>query len=170
MKRKTLLLAALALVLVLGASIGQSLAYFSTYAEAKGGYVIELGDRTELKEEFSNWTKRVTVVSAEDSEPVFIRVKAFCGSRYSLSYLDESSRWSLGDDGYYYYSEIVPGGGSTAELQIRIGNVPASVKDGDSFNVIVIYESTPVRYREDGSAYADWNVILDSGSTEGGAA
>lgn len=170
MKRKTLLLAALALVLVLGASIGQSLAYFSTYAEAKGGYVIELGDRTELKEEFSNWTKRVTVVSAEDSEPVFIRVKAFCSSRYSLSYLDESSRWSLGDDGYYYYSEIVPGGGSTAELQIRIGNVPASVKDGDSFNVIVIYESTPVRYREDGSAYADWNVILDGGSTEGGAA
>ncbi len=170
MKRRTLYLAALALILVLGAGIGESLAYFSTYAEAKGGYVIELGDRTELKEEFSNWTKRVTVVSAEDSEPVFIRVKAFCGSRYSLSYLDESGRWSLGDDGYYYYSEIVPGGGSTAELQIRIGNVPASVKDGDSFNVIVIYESSPARWREDGTAYADWSVILDRVSTEGGEA
>ena len=171
MKRRTLLLSALALLLVLGGSIGETIAYFSTYAEAKGGYTIELGDSTEIREEFSNWTKRVSIASDANSEPVFIRVKAFCGSRYTLSYTDATGRWSLGGDGWYYYSEIVEGGAATGELQIHIDNVPSTVTDGDSFNVVVIYESTPVRYREDGSAYADWSSVLDSGSSdEGGAA
>ncbi len=170
MKRRTLYLAALALILVLGAGIGESLAYFSTYAEAKGGYVIDLGDRTEMTEEFSNWTKRLTITNAEDSEAVFIRVKAFCGSSYTLSFSDADGRWSPGADGYWYYADPVAGGEATGELQLRIGGVPASVTDGDSFNVIVIYESSPARWREDGTAYADWSVILDRVSTEGGEA
>ncbi len=41
----------------------------------------------------------------------------------------------------------------------------------DYFNVVVIYESTPVKYHEDGSAYTiqetDWTELLDSGSTTG---
>lgn len=36
--------------------------------------------------------------------------------------------------------------------------------------MVVIYESTPVKYHEDGSAYTveetDWDEILDTGSTE----
>ena len=124
-----------------------------------------------MRGEFPNWTKRITIPSAEDSEPVFIRVKAFCGSKYTLTYTDADGRWSLGSDGYYYYSAPVEGGASTSELQIHINNVPSTVTDGESFNVVVIYESTPVRFREDGSAYADWSSILDSGSSdEGGAA
>ena len=39
------------------------------------------------------------------------------------------------------------------------------LKDGLTFNVVVIYESTPVLYREDGTPYADWNAVLDSGSS-----
>ena len=40
----------------------------------------------------------------------------------------------------------------------------------ERFNVVVIYESTPVRYHEDGSAFTveetDWDEIVDTGSTE----
>ena len=38
----------------------------------------------------------------------------------------------------------------------------------DNFNVIVVYESTPVLYNADGSAYADWSFTLDNGTSEGG--
>ena len=38
------------------------------------------------------------------------------------------------------------------------------------FNVVVIYESTPVMYREDGTPYADWNVVLDNGTSQSGSA
>lgn len=104
-----------------------------------------------------------------DSEPVYIRVKAFCGSEYSLVFSDESGKWTPGEDGYYYYSDIVNGGGTTDELLVKIENVPEDVTDADSFNVVVVYESTPVLYREDGTPYADWNSKVNTGTVEGGA-
>lgn len=49
---------------------------------------------------------------------------------------------------------------------MSIGNIPEEeLKDNLTFNVIVIYESTPVMYNEDGTPYADWNAVLDTGST-----
>ena len=42
---------------------------------------------------------------------------------------------------------------------------PEDAKEGDDFNVVVVYESTPVLYDEKGDPYpydkADWNQILD---------
>ena len=73
-----------------------------------------------------------------------------------------------GSDGYYYYTPIVNAGETTTILKVLIGNVPEDVKEGDEFNVIVIYETTPVQYREDGTPYADWSVKLTTGTTEGG--
>ena len=162
------LLPVLALLMVLTAGLGTAWAYFTTYAMAQGGYTIKLGDRTQIEEEFYSWTKRVTVTSDEESEPVYIRVKAFCGSAYELQYIDEAGNWSPGADGYYYYAPAVAGGESTSELLVKIGNIPEEGKDGDSFNVAVIYESTPVHYDTEGNPYADWDGLLDTGRTEGG--
>ena len=73
-------------------------------------------------------------------------------------------------DGYYYYNSAVPGGGKTSELSLKIENIPEDPEDMERFNVVVIYESTPVRYHEDGSAFTveetDWDEIVDTGSTE----
>ena len=45
----------------------------------------------------------------------------------------------------------------TAVLKIQILHVPEEdVKQGTNFNVVVVYESTPVLYDEDGNPYADW--------------
>lgn len=161
-------MALLAVALVLGGSIGSALAYFTTYARASGGYTIHLGARTEIEEQVSNWTKHVTITVEDGSEPVFVRVKAFAGSQYTLTYSDENGSWTPGADGYYYYAEPVSGGGSTGELLIQIGNVPE--KDVDSFHVAVVYETTPALYDGSGTPYGDWTVTLDSGTTEGGAA
>ena len=169
MKRTSKILFLLAAVLVLGSAVGGSAwAYFTTYASAKGGYTIALGERTEIQEEFSNWTKHVTITSEADSQSVYVRVKAFCGSSYQLVYSDGTGKWTPGDDGWYYYSDIVPGGGSTDTLDIRIENVPADVKDPASFNVAGVYETTPVQYQADGTPYADWNLKLQTSSVEGG--
>lgn len=178
MKKKIVFLLALSVILVTMITMHSTLAYFTTYATAAGGYSIELssktsvsGNETSIHEEFSAWTKHVTIENNPDSQPVYVRIRAFAGSAYELLYMDASGHWTAGNDGYYYYSEILPGGETTEEFLIRINNVPADVQDGFSFNVVVIYETTPVQYDHDGNPYADWNVKLDSGSTgtgEGG--
>lgn len=35
----------------------------------------------------------------------------------------------------------------------------------ESFNVIVVQESTPALYDEQGNPYADWNRVMDSSET-----
>lgn len=163
-------LALTAIVAVAWAGIGKTWSYFTTYAEAAGGYTIRLGDRTEITEDFSEWTKHVVISNEESSEPVYIRVKAFSGSQYTLTYSGEG--WSLGSDGYYYYNEMVNGGGATGALDLKIGGIPEEPEAQERFNVVVVYESTPVKYHEDGSAYTvhetDWSELLDGGSTERG--
>jgi hypothetical protein len=155
-------------LLVLSTSIGKTWAYFTTYALAQGGYTIELGDRTELRESFSAWTKHVTIHSDEDSQPVYVRVRAFCGSAYDLIYSDSSGKWSPNADGYYYYSSILSGGQDTDALDIRIDNVPTDLTEPEEFHVVVIYETTPVCYDQDGAPYGDWDGQVERSTLEGG--
>lgn len=169
MKKAKYSLFLLALAMVMTAGVGKAWAYFTTYASAAGSIAISMGDETEIEEEFSNWEKRVTITNKPDSEPVYIRAKAFGGGGYSLVYGGEG--WELKEEGYYYYDKIVQGGESTSVLSVKIENVPETdVKDGTAFNVVVIYESTPVMYHEDGTPYADWNVVLDDGTSSFGEA
>lgn len=181
MKKLYLSLAALAMVAVLGAGLGVTWAYFTTYAEAQGGYVLRLGDETRIEETFTNWTKHVSIVSGEGSEPVYVRARAYCGSAYTLAYSSESEKWEDGGDGFWYYMEVLPGGGTAETLDVRIGGIPADedLSDGDGFNVVVVYESAPVKYGADGNALPSlseggpnpeiWSVILDSVTETGGA-
>ena len=167
-------LALAAVCAVASAGIGKTWSYFTTYTEAAGGYPIQLGDRTDITEDFTEWTKHVTIANEPGSEPVYIRAKAFCGSQYTITYSGEGWTWNE-EDGYYYYNYAVDGGKSTESLNLKIDGIPENPEDLERFNVVVIYESTPVKYHEDGSAYTveetDWDEILDTGSTEssGGA-
>lgn len=198
MKKKKILadsiLASLAVATVLAAGIGSANAYFTTYAEAKGGIPVELGDRTQIWEGFSEWTKKLVITAEEDSEPVWVRARAFARSDYPLVYTYAGNDipyyttaesvpgdvvWYTLGDGYYYYNGLVDLEHPSAQLDIKITGVPVKPEDStegstedfapEDFNVIVIYESTPVRYDEGGNLLpADWNEILDSNlNTEG---
>ncbi len=159
MKRKgVFLLLALAVALALTSNIEPGWAYFTSNARARGALTVSLG-ATHLEEDFYNWTKHVTVVSDPGSQASYIRARAFAGEEYELVYSGEG--WTPGGDGWYYYDEIVYGGEATDELLVQIRNVPEDAGPGDGFNVVVVYESTPVRYDADGNPYADWH-------TEGG--
>lgn len=158
MHKKAILTAA-AVALAAGVSVGTAAAYFTTYATASGGVQINLGFTTTVPEEtVSDWTKHVKVTNTGDHE-CYVRVKAFAGETYQsgLTYSDTDGKWKPGEDGYYYYSDIVPPKGTTSELLIKIDR-----KDSETdFNVIVVQESTIVIYDSAGNPKADWNQILD---------
>ena len=159
--KKTIGLAAAACILAAGATAGSAMAYFTTYAEAEGSQTLSLGMTTTIPgEEVSDWTKHIRVQNTGDYS-CYVRVKVFAGSQLEgrLSFSDESGKWTPGEDGYYYYSDIVPAGGMTEELRVMIDNMDAE----QSFNVIVAQECTLVQYDDSGSPYADWNTIADSG-------
>lgn len=168
MRRKRLIPAAkaaasvLAVALVLAPSVRSADAYFTTYTGAVGGRTLSVGAQPEIEETFSSWTKTVTVTNSEDSQPVYVRVRGFA-SGHSLVYQDESGSWTPGEEGFYYYNSIVNAGEETAPIQVGIGDIP---EDEGSFNVVVVYESTPVQYQSDGTPYADWEVQLESLGTE----
>ena len=150
-------------VMVLPAGIKGTLAYFTTYVRAEGGYIIEAGYETEIEEKFYDWQKEITISCKSGSQPVYVRARAFCGDEYKLLYADPDGKWTQGQDGYWYYKDILNGGETAKPLLIKIENVPEEVKESAEFNVVVIYEYTPVRYDQNGDPYADW-----SAKTEGG--
>lgn len=164
MKKKHIFLLALTIALILATSLNSALAYFTTYATARGGKVIELGG-THIEEGFSNWTQRVVITNDADGQPVYVRAKAFAGSQYVLQYNDDSDRWSQSEssDGYWYYDRILDPGESTTELRIHIDGVPEKAVEGDSFNVVVIYETTPVQYDDNGNPSSDWSLHQEGG-------
>lgn len=166
MKRSTFLLLVLACVMVLSASIGTAWAYFTTSSTAEGGQTVGLaGSHTDITEtEVVQMIKHV-IVSNVEGAPVYVRARAFSGSAYDLTYSGDG--WADGGDGFWYYGRILNAGEQASELLVSIGNVPDTPAEGESFNVVVIYESTPVQHDASGNAYADWNVRLDTGS-EGG--
>lgn len=163
---------ALAAVLLVIASVGVTYSYFTTYATAKGTIELPLSEQTTIDETVSNMTKSVTItntapVDDPTSMTVFVRVKAFSGSTYPLIYEGDAS-WTLGADGYYYYSEPLAPGEVTSKIDVRITGIPEDAPEDMKFNVVVVYETTPALYRADGTPYADWSDILNTGQTVGG--
>lgn len=187
MRKRNLILITLVLALILCASIQPTIAYFTSYARAKGGHKVTLGDTTTITETFSSWTKKVTITNSAGSAPVFIRAKVRYEGPYTIAVSGEG--WTgQQDDGYYYYGTststltALNETASTSQLNVAIQGVPTKsnaegadntayeqLKDGESFSVVVVYESTPVRYRADGTAFANWDAeIVEVGSTTGG--
>lgn len=176
LSKKSLCLAAAALTLTAGISAGTAMAYFTTYAEASRSIALDMPgfSETDTIEKFSNWTKHVAIQNKGDSA-CYVRVKAYAGEKYqnNLKYEDGKDEsilgenqklddipfakrgpWTLGSDGYYYYTEVVEPGQYTHVLDIII---PVGEDDKDSFNVVVVQESTNVEYK-DGKAKS-WSEV-----------
>ncbi len=173
MRKRNVILVILVLALIMCASIQPAIAYFTTYVSAKGGYKVTVGDTTKIHEKIIGQNKEVVIHSDTDSAPVFIRAKVLYTGKNEPAVSGDN--WTKNDDGYYYYNNILKGGGDTSTLTVTMHDLVTGeeatkdLNDGDSFSVVVIYESTPVRYNVvEGVAtpYADWtHTILDAGST-----
>lgn len=132
------------------------LAIHKIWAAAGGDQQVYLGTQIEIKEEISNMEKHVVIQNTSQMTDCFVRVKIFAGGKSEVEITGQN--WTLGQDGYYYYSPIVPAAGSTNELLVKIND---NNVDTDSFNVIVAAECTPVTYDDEGQATADWNTKYD---------
>ena len=157
--KKTICLAAAAFVLAGSLTVGSELAYFTAFDEAAGEIVLDLGfTETIPNEEVVDGKKEITLTNTGDYD-CYVRLKALAGDKYkdSLVYAGDS-KWAPGAEGYYYYSDIVPAGGTTSQIDVSFA---FPTEEPDDFNVIIIQECTPVLYDEDGNAYADWENIAD---------
>lgn len=139
------------------------LAYFSDHTEATGKVPVELGFETEMKEEVDGFVKTVRITN-QGPEGCFVRARAYSADSLKLSY--KGSGWTRGEsDDWYYYDKVVEAGEETAPLEVSISDVPENAEEGDSFNVVVVYESTKALYGEDGKPLqADWAMKAAEGS------
>ena len=158
MKKRTLLLAVLAVILVMSSSIGSAVAYFTTYAKARGGYVIHLGGRTEITEEWLQGEKVVRITNVPDSEddkgkhPVFVRARAFYDSTLAISYSSVPEGAWKADGEVWYYQTALFAGDTSETLKIRVvAKEGEKFKAGETADVVVVYESVPAVFKADGS-------------------
>lgn len=159
MRKHVFIPALMAAALLCVSQVGNANAYFTTYVKAKGGYPVSWEHHENINESFNDWSKYVSITSKEGSVPVYVRVKAFAGSKYTLEYFGDDWTYNPLDD-YFYYKYQLEGGQTTSTLRIGISNIPANVQEGLNFNVVVVYETIPVQVNESGEALspidADW--------------
>ena len=165
MKKKYMILGCAAALLIASTSIGGAWSYFTDHTEAQGVQQIALGDVTEIDEDidYTNWTKVVTISNDEDSQPVYVRVRAMAGEKYGqLGYA--GSNWTTTPDteGYVYYTKELAGGADTSKDPLNV-SLPDREKLAvdEAFNVVVVYESTPVYYNEAGEPVGYQNANWD---------
>ena len=122
--KSSALIIALALILVL--AVGGTVAYIFTQTDP----VINTFTPTEAKitvdeETNSNQKTSITVVNNSTGVPVYIRVALVANmidedenvtGAASVPMFTLGDNWNEGSDGYYYYTEPVPVGGSTGNL------------------------------------------------------
>ncbi len=87
MRKHVFIPALMAAALLCVSQVGNANAYFTTYVKAKGGYPVSWEHHENINESFNDWSKYVSITSKEGSVPVYVRVKAFAGSKYTLEYL-----------------------------------------------------------------------------------
>lgn len=162
MKRKTIrmaVLGAVAAAAVLGARITPTWAYFTANTEAVGSKEVKVVPEPWIDEIWEENTKKVVIHSNADSEiNVFVRAKVFANEKYLAKGSPSGEDWTYNAaDGYWYYAHQVEPGGSTTSLDVKVewpaetitpeGSTPID-HTGENFNIIVVYEATPVQYKD----------------------
>lgn len=167
MRRRNLFFVAagLGVALVLGLGIGSAGAYFTDWTEANGGLPISVTPTTEVEEDYGAREKHLTVRN-NGTAPVFVRARVYAACDVEISGDD----WTADENGEWWnYGQQVPAAkdgepGATSELTVRV-TFPEDAAESEEYNVVVVYESTPVQYHADGTPFADWSFKLDSGTS-----
>ena len=157
-------LTAAAAALLTSLSVGNALAYFTSYCEAEGSVAMNMGfTRTEVDEDVIGGEKQVTIRNTGDYD-CFVRVRVF-DSIGAVEYGDGG--WEDGSDGYWYYSPVLSPGESTTVFHVEYSSVISGMENPpEEFNIVVVSECTPVVYDENGNPYGDWDYVITASDTE----
>lgn len=150
-----------AIILVLGISIGYAWSYFSTFAGTSGTRPIRLGSTTDIFEDVKETTKTVWIKNLPGSQPAYVRVKAFAGTEDGVAASDYDEKyWRQEADGYYYYQfplaeneETRDETGKEKKHIVFTITLPPEGSDElltrDDQEIVIIHESVPVQYTGD---------------------
>ncbi len=175
MKNYQKILLTCALIMLVSAGIRPALSYFTTYVEAKGKVSISLEENGRIEERVEELKKSISITNT--GEPaVYVRVQAFVAEKFKENekYSSESGKWIDGKDGWWYYSDPVAPGAATDVLDYEITKLPEDLLNNPGqygFNVVVVYETAPVIYDENGQAADVLDVdanVWGQVKTEGG--
>ena len=160
--KSSALIIALALILVL--AVGGTVAYIFTQTDP----VINTFTPTEAKitvdEETSNNQKTsITVVNNSTGVPVYIRVALVANmidgagnvtGAADVPTFTRGDNWIVGNDGYYYYTEPVPVGGSTGNL------LQSPMTLDENMQVVVLADAIQAMPKQ--AVIDAWGVTVDS--------
>ena len=175
LRRGKVVAVALAASLALGMGAAPAWAYFTDSHHADGGLPIKGQPDTDIHEWYAEATKHVVITNDEEAGlPVFVRAKV----QTSLTFEAVGKGWSAkpDEDGWYYYDTVVDPGAETQDLTVKVTFPTVKSEEqpdgtavyGDNYSVIVLYESTPAIYDENGNPVIDWNYEWPEEDTEGG--
>lgn len=162
---RSVILTAAAAALTASLSVGSALAYFTTYCAAEGSVTMNMGfTDTEIDETVDSTGKHVTIRNTGEYD-CFVRVRVFAPDITNAGYTPGDG-WTQDGD-YWYYTPVLAPGAETSELLVTY-DFPEGEDQEDypEFNIVAIYECTPVVYDENGNPYGDWDYVITASDTE----
>ena len=174
MKKKSILIVlAMLFVLIAVTPIRESFAYFTAYDEASGEAAVTLKWETEIVEEIDeNQKDKHIVIKNTGDTPVIVRVNVFAGDYAVPSSKD--GKWAENTDGWWYYTEILPVGGTTSELYVEVKTEGSPKAPDIDFNIVVVHESSRVVYKNGSTTTlappSGWSYVPSVAATEEGGA
>jgi hypothetical protein len=159
--KKTIILAAAALMLTASLTVGSAMAYFTTYSTASGSVPLQMGFTETVPEETIDGDgKHITISNVGDYD-CFVRVKVF--GDLPISYTP-SEGWVEGENGYWYYTAILAPKAATSQLLAGY-TYPVNTEENttEEFNIVVVQECAPVIYDDAGSLIdpvKNWDKLI----------
>lgn len=142
---------------------GTAGAYFTAYTTAAGGYDVVAKEVKMKPEEDVDGLKKTILIENTGEVECWARLKVFNGDAFDITYT-HGEEWTQGEDGYWYYSEILQPGEKTASTVVASIAFKEEI-DRDEFmsdcNVVVVTECTPVLYDATGKPYARWDLLAN---------
>lgn len=137
-------LAALAIALCLGLSVGVTYAYYTDATEASGTITIPVDPTTTtIDEDPDEAGKTIQIVNESDS-PAIVRVKLYYADA-NAAVTVSGEKWSLGEDGWLYYTDVLWGAQETDALRADITSDGKTDALND-FDVTVVSQGVPVEW------------------------
>ncbi len=174
MKKTNKLLVLLAAVSIAVLSIGPARAYFTDSTRTDGADTVVLGSRGTITEQMEQspgaHIKKITVTNTGDV-PMFVRARVFYAPDLTVAVSGWIKQGTDPENGYetayYLYDGIVEPGETASGLTVTVTGFPTDGTAGDKRNVVVVYESVPVFYNEQGEAVMNWDQAITFVGTEG---
>ena len=156
-KKRTIIFALAAVLILAMISIPGTLAYFSDYDQASGSAQVNLTWQTELQEQVKDNNKHIQVKNVGETD-VIVRAQIFAGDFVTVK--DTEGNWTKAGD-WWYYNGILKKGEVTTEL---FAEVKADKSATDDFNIVVVQESSRAVYESNAKLAAPdgWNAAAVS--------